>query len=62
MFLTANNIATNIEYIILFNVLAEKIMYSIFVAILFEIRIYNNSVHCLPNSSVYIINKFSSRS
>jgi len=61
MFLTANNIATNIEYIILFNVLAEKIMYSIFVAILFEIRIYN-SVHCLPNSSVYIINKFSSRS
>jgi len=28
-------------------------MYSIFVAILFAIRIYSNSVHCLPTVVVF---------
>jgi len=32
----------------------NKIMYSIFVAVLFAVRIYSNSVHCIPKMSCYV--------
>jgi len=30
--------------------MSNKIMFAIIVAVLFAVRIYSNSVHCLPNS------------